>query len=101
MKLMYFWRIIKFVLFWREIISSIYYSINRLRKKIGEKNNIVFIDLSQQFPFIKNCSFEIEGSENHVIIKSRVRLSDLKISIKGDRNQLILENNCIITGGCL
>ena len=100
-KLIYFWRIIKFVPFLRKIISSIYYFINGFRKNITGKNNIVFIDLSQQFPFIKNCSFEIEGSENNVIIKPGVRLTDIKISIKGDRHQLILENNCIITGGCL
>ncbi len=97
----YLWRKIKTIPYLGKFIASVYYSMHKTRKKICGKDNHLQIHVQGSLPILKNVIFKINGDGNTIIIKSGVRLSDTKIEIEGDRNRILIEENCCIKGGSL
>ncbi len=97
----YIFRKVEHVVFLRELILVVYYFLNKTRKNIRGLSNIVRIDTSKVVPFLSNVIFDINGNDNIVVIKSGTQIHNTKISIRGSRHKLVIEENCIIKGGCL
>jgi acetyltransferase-like isoleucine patch superfamily enzyme len=97
----YIFNRVKSIEFIREIILALFYFLNKSRKNIRGLNNIVVIDTSNAIPFFSNVFFDIVGDDNLVVIKSGTQIHNTKVSIRGSRHKLIIEENCRIKGGCL
>lgn len=99
--IVYVWRKIKTVPILRNKIADIYYFFKKNRYYINGINNVIKLNLENNFPFIKNVLFEIVGNNNTVVINSGIRVSNIKISICGQNNRLIIEENIQMGGGNL
>lgn len=97
----FFWEQTKFFPYLRKNIASLYYFCHRTRQKVCGNGNAINIHFQDCFPFLKNVVFNVTGNNNTIIIKSGVCISNTKIEIKGERNKLVIEENCHIGGGCL
>jgi acetyltransferase-like isoleucine patch superfamily enzyme len=97
----YFWRQVKTIPFFRDIISYVYYFFNKNKRIIFGKSNVIQIELDGSFPFLRNVIFEIIGDSNAIVLKSGVRLENTRIKIQGLQNQLIIDEDCRIGGGSL
>lgn len=62
--------------------------------KILGKNNKIKIEKGKK----KNLRITINGNNNTIIIKNNYRLTNLNILISGDNNELILDNNVAFLG---
>lgn len=77
--------------------SLAYFYINRNSRKIRGINNV--IKIKTHWKTIKNVTFDINGDNNLIFIKHGAQLMDTKIYMIGSNHQLIIGENCYITGG--
>ena len=92
------WKKIKSISLLRESIANIYYFLKKVRKRIRGIGNKIQIDLQNNFPFIQNIVFDVNGNNNTVFVGSGTRLSNSNIFIWGDNNRLTIMNN--VQGSC-
>lgn len=72
----------------------------RLRNKIkikGENNHDISIAGSAK---LRNCRIFISGEANRLIIKDNVRIRDACFEIIGSHCSIVIDQNCVIGGGC-
>jgi acetyltransferase-like isoleucine patch superfamily enzyme len=83
----------------KRITSLAYYFINGNRKKICGKDN--FLQINTHYSRFKKVEFEIDGSNNTLVIERGATISNTKIFIRGSHHTLTIGENCWINGGLL
>ena len=91
--LKHLWKRVKSIELLRNIIANTFYYIKNVRRNVNGTGNQIQIDIQNNFPFINNVVFEIAGNNNLILVSSGDRLSNCKISICGNNNEIILERN--------
>lgn len=95
-----YWKTIKSISLLRKIIAQTYYFTNGTRYNLLGNNNLIALDLTSKFPFLKNAVFTLKGNTNQIEINSGARISNTQFKIDGNNNKIIVQENCIINGGC-
>lgn len=96
-----YWKVIKSIPLLRKIIAQTYYFSKGTRYNVLGDNNLIALDLTSKFPFLKHAVFTLKGNANQIEINSGVRIRNTQFKIDGDNNKIIVQENCVINGGCI
>jgi acetyltransferase-like isoleucine patch superfamily enzyme len=77
------------------IASQKFHAIRNNNKIMVHKNNLLKYDTSR----LRNSTIQVVGEENSIGIGDLTKISDLKITVLGCGNKLVIGNECSIKGG--